>query len=92
MDILTQEIFGPVVVCIPFDTEEEAITLAHDTTPGSGRILLHTRIWSRCGEWLGDWRWAWWWVNGAQLSCPQVAFGGIKQSGFGRRGSSLRHS
>ncbi|XP_046679597.1 succinate-semialdehyde dehydrogenase, mitochondrial-like [Homalodisca vitripennis] len=86
MDILSQEIFGPVVVCIPFDTEEEAITLAHDTTQGlAGYFFTQDmeqmwRVARRLEVGMVG-------VNGAQLSCPQVAFGGIKQSGFGREGA-----
>ena len=35
MDIARQEIFGPVLVVIPFETEEEAVDIANDTLYGS---------------------------------------------------------
>jgi betaine-aldehyde dehydrogenase len=34
MEIWREEVFGPVVVCVPFSTEEEAITLANDSPYG----------------------------------------------------------
>jgi aldehyde dehydrogenase (NAD+) len=82
MTVAQQEIFGPVLVMIPYDTEEEAIQIANDTPYGlagyvqSGDIdharAVATRI--RAGNVH---------INGASGGFD-VPFGGYKQSGNGR--------
>jgi acyl-CoA reductase-like NAD-dependent aldehyde dehydrogenase len=43
MDIMQEETFGPVIPVMPFDTEEEAITLANDSQFGlSGAVIAGT--------------------------------------------------
>lgn len=82
MTIAKEEIFGPVLCIIPYDTEEEAITMANDTPYGlaayvqSGSIEHARKVASRLRA--GNVH-----LNGAQpdLSVP---FGGYKQSGNGR--------
>jgi aldehyde dehydrogenase (NAD+) len=39
MRIAKEEIFGPVLSIIPFDTEEEAINIVNDTSYGLGNYL-----------------------------------------------------
>ena len=83
--ICQEEIFGPIVTIIPFDTEEEALKIANDTEYGlngvvwtenlqrAHRISHHVRagtIWVNC-----------WFVR--DLRAP---FGGFKKSGIGREG------
>lgn len=83
--ICQEEIFGPIVTLIPFDTEEEALKIANDTEYGlngvvwtenlqrAHRISHHVRagtIWVNC-----------WFVR--DLRAP---FGGFKKSGIGREG------
>jgi aldehyde dehydrogenase (NAD+) len=82
MTVAQQEIFGPVLVMIPYDTEEEAIQIANDTPYGlagyvqSGDLdharAVATRI--RAGNVH---------INGASGGFD-VPFGGYKQSGNGR--------
>ena len=82
MTIAREEIFGPVLSIIPFDTEEEAIEIANDTDYGlSGGVwaATRTRPWRsprqlRTGQ--VD-------VNGGNFN-PRAPFGGYKQSGIGR--------
>jgi betaine-aldehyde dehydrogenase len=83
MRIAAEEIFGPVVVVIPFDTEEEAVRLANSTPYG-----LSGSIWSRdIGKALRTARG----VQAGVLSInsnssvhTEAPFGGYKMSGIGR--------
>jgi aldehyde dehydrogenase (NAD+)/betaine-aldehyde dehydrogenase len=82
MTIAQEEIFGPVLSIIPYDTEEEAIAIANDTVYGLAG-----------GVWAGDaehakavarqLRTGQVEVNGGSFN-PLAPFGGYKQSGNGR--------
>ena len=82
MTVAQQEIFGPVLVMIPYDSEEEAIRIANDTPYGlagyvqSGDLDHARRIASRIRA--GNVH-----INGASGGFD-VPFGGYKQSGNGR--------
>jgi aldehyde dehydrogenase (NAD+) len=82
MTIAREEIFGPVLSIIPYDTEEEAIRIANDTPYGlsgyvqSGDIERARRVAKKIRS--GNVH-----VNGAQPDFGG-AFGGYKQSGNGR--------
>jgi acyl-CoA reductase-like NAD-dependent aldehyde dehydrogenase len=78
-----EEIFGPVVVVIPFDDEPDAVRLANDTPYG-----LAGSIWTGDGAKAlrmvraveaGNLS-----VNSNSSVRVQTSFGGMKQSGFGR--------
>lgn len=84
-EAVQNEIFGPVVAIFPFETEEEAITLANDTVYG-----LAASIWTqncsrgarvarriKCGVV---------WINGWMIRDLSTPFGGVKASGYGREG------
>ncbi len=86
MEIFNEEIFGPIVSIIPFETEEEVITLANDTKYGLASYFYAkdmNKIW-RVAEAL---EYGMVGVNRGAISSAYVPFGGIKQSGFGREGS-----
>jgi acyl-CoA reductase-like NAD-dependent aldehyde dehydrogenase len=80
------EIFGPVLTLISFDTEEEAISIANQSSFGLSGCVF-SRDWPRalrisdrmaCGGVV---------VNGTgNYRPPFVPFGGVKQSGLGREG------
>ncbi len=82
MTIAREEIFGPVLSIIPYDTEEEAIEIANDTDYGlSGAVWGGTKehaieVAQRLRTGQVD-------VNGADFN-PLAPFGGYKQSGIGR--------
>jgi len=84
MSVAQEELFGPVVCVIPFETEEEAIQIANDTRFGlSGAI--HTANLERGVEMAKKVHTGMIHVNDVTINDePNVAFGGEKQSGIGR--------
>jgi acyl-CoA reductase-like NAD-dependent aldehyde dehydrogenase len=85
-EIAQNEVFGPVLVATPFDTEEEAITLANGTPYGLG-AYVHTQNLRRAHHVTGQLEAGQIQVNGSgEAMQPNVPFGGWKQSGHGRLG------
>lgn len=85
MDIVHDEIFGPVAPIIPFQSDEELIEMANDTIYGLAAYFYSqniSRIW-RVAEAL---EYGMVGINEGIISTEQVPFGGVKQSGFGREG------
>ncbi|PVB59941.1 aldehyde dehydrogenase family protein [Labrenzia sp. 011] len=82
MAIARNEIFGPVLVMIPFDTEEEAIRIANDTPYGLA-AYLQTGDPERAKRVSRKLRAGSVYINGASPDWD-VPFGGYKQSGNGR--------
>jgi aldehyde dehydrogenase (NAD+) len=83
LKISREEIFGPVLPIIPFDTEDEAIRLANDTSYGlasgiqTGDLGRGLRLADRIKAgtvWLNTWH----------KYHPNAPFGGYKLSGYGR--------
>jgi aldehyde dehydrogenase (NAD+) len=83
MRVAREEIFGPVLCLIPYDTDDDAVAIANDSPYG-----LSGGVWSadparavavakrlRTGSIA---------VNGSYPPFPHVPFGGFKQSGLGR--------
>lgn len=78
-----EEIFGPVLCVLPFESEEEIVELANDTVFGLG-----------CGIWTESYRRAWRvaravesglvWINTYKELSVAVPVGGFKESGIGR--------
>ena len=87
MRVAREEIFGPVIVVIPFDDEDEAVAMANDSDYGlydyvySGDSVRAMRVAQqlRCGH-VG--------INTAQRNM-EAPFGGFKLSGIGRDGGDF---
>jgi betaine-aldehyde dehydrogenase len=81
--IAREEIFGPVVACIPFKDEADALRIANDTPYG-----LAAAVWSRdifkCLRMVKALRAGIVWVNTMQPCYVESPWGGYKQSGQGR--------
>ncbi|SFZ84325.1 aldehyde dehydrogenase (NAD+) [Devosia enhydra] len=83
--LVSEEIFGPVLVAMSFRTPEEAVALANNTRYGlaatvwSENINLALDIAPRLKAGVV-------WINGTNQFDAAVGFGGYKESGFGREG------
>ncbi len=84
MTIAREEIFGPVLSMIPFDTEEEAIAIANDTVYGLTNYVQTTDP-NRANRVARQLRSGMVEMNGKSRA-PGAPFGGMKQSGNGREG------
>ena len=80
-----EEIFGPVVTVIPFDEEEEAISIANDVKYGLSAVV-QTRDTGRAVRVSSKIDAGTVWVNDWFIRDLRVPFGGMKASGVGREG------
>ena len=82
-DAYHEEFFGPVATVYKVDSEEEAIELANDTTFGLGSYVFSSdrdqalRVADNLDTGMV-------YINGVGLDGPELPFGGVKRSGFGR--------
>ncbi|RUU86868.1 aldehyde dehydrogenase family protein, partial [Mesorhizobium sp. M7A.T.Ca.TU.009.01.3.1] len=85
MTIAREEIFGPVISAMPFDTLDEAVARANATPYGLAAGIFTTHLGTahklarriKAGSV---------WVNMYHAIDPAVPFGGMKMSGYGREG------
>ncbi len=83
MKIAAEEIFGPVISVLPFDTAEEAIERGNNTPYGLGAGVW-TRDTHKVQQVTRGLRSGSVWVNCYGPMDPAVPFGGYKMSGYGR--------
>jgi acyl-CoA reductase-like NAD-dependent aldehyde dehydrogenase len=84
---VTEELFGPVLSVVAFDTEEEAIAKANDTKFGLASGIFTASL-TRAHRLIRRLRAGIVWVNTYRAVSPIVPFGGYGQSGLGREGGS----
>lgn len=83
MDVAQTEIFGPVLVAIPFDTEEEAIAIANDSDFGLAGAVWTQDI-GRAYRVASKVNAGTFWVNMYKVINVAAPFGGYGASGYGR--------
>ena len=79
------EIFGPVAVMMSFRTPDEAVQLANHTRYGLAATIWSENI-NRALETAAKLKAGVIWINSTNLFDAGAAFGGYKESGFGREG------
>ncbi|RLA21276.1 MAG: 2-hydroxymuconic semialdehyde dehydrogenase [Gammaproteobacteria bacterium] len=83
--VVTEEIFGPCCHIAPFDSEDEVIKLANDTSYGLASAVWTENV-SRAHRVAAQMECGICWVNSWFLRDLRTPFGGAKQSGTGREG------
>jgi acyl-CoA reductase-like NAD-dependent aldehyde dehydrogenase len=85
MHVAREEIFGPVVVAMPFEDEAEAVALANDSDFGLGASIW-TRNVARAHRVAAQLETGMVWVNDHHRLDPSSPWGGVRDSGIGREG------
>lgn len=84
--VVREEIFGPVLSVLPFDTEEEALSIANELDYG-----LTASVWTsdigRALRIVRDVEAGFTWINDSSKHFLNVPYGGVKSSGMGREES-----
>lgn len=86
--IYNQEIFGPVASVYKVNSEEEAIALANDSSYGLGGTVFSSNP-EHAAKVAAKIETGMSFINSGWASLPELPFGGIKNSGYGREMSQI---
>ena len=86
MQIVREEIFGPVMAVLPFESEKEVISRANDTEFGLSAGVFTSDI-QRAHRVINQLQAGTCWINNYNITPIEMPFGGYKQSGIGRENS-----
>ena len=81
--VCREEVFGPVAVCMPFSSDDEAVALANDTHYGLGAGVWTTNL-KRAHRMVRDINAGSVWVNSYRRIHWALPFGGFGDSGYGK--------
>ncbi len=84
MTIAREEIFGPVLVVIPYEDDDDAVRIANDSNYGLGGAVVSSSL-DRALAVANRVRTGTVSVNGGMIYGPDLPFGGYKDSGIGRQ-------
>jgi aldehyde dehydrogenase (NAD+) len=84
MTIAREEIFGPVLVVIPYEDDDDAVRIANDSNYGLSGMVMGGSL-ERASAVARRIRTGTIGVNGGSYYAPDVPFGGFKDSGVGRQ-------
>ena len=84
MTIAQEEIFGPVLVMIPYDDDDDAVRIANESRYGLSGMVTGGSL-DRAMAVAKRLRTGTVGVNGGSYYAPDVPFGGFKDSGVGRQ-------
>lgn len=87
MELVQEEIFGPVMSLLSFKTEEEVIARANDTDYGLAAGVFTSDL-TRGHRMAGELEAGICWLNTYNLTPLEIPFGGYKHSGLGRENSA----
>ena len=85
MRIAQEEVFGPVLVVIPFDGEDEAVRIASDVKYGLAGYVWTQDV-AKANRVAQGIQCGMVWVNSQNVRDLRTPFGGAKESGIGREG------
>lgn len=83
MTLAREEVFGPVMAVLDFETEDEAISRANDTEFGLAAGVFTADL-ARAHRVVGQLQAGTTWINAYNLTPVESPFGGSKRSGVGR--------
>jgi betaine-aldehyde dehydrogenase len=83
MSFVKEEVFGPLMSVLSFETEDEAIRRANDTPFGLAAAVFTTTF-DRAHRVANALQAGIVWINDYNVTPPEIPFGGFKESGLGR--------
>ena len=81
--IFDQEMFGPVMSVYKYHDVQEAIAIANDSSYGLGNTVFGANV-SEARKVAAQIDTGMSWINSGWASLPELPFGGVKHSGYGR--------